>query len=945
MGSNWFSLHTHSQFSTLDGMTPVPELVHKAAKDGRPALGMSDHGNMAATTQLYKACAKAGILAFPGFEAYVLDPAADDPMHDSTKRYHLLLHALDLEGYKALVKYMNLSHTRPRFSRFPRLTINDLAALGKEAGDHVTLTTGCYFGLAQQRLVNDGQKAAERVIKTWAQYFPHTIVEVQNHGIIHDDEVTDHDIVATLMRIADKLGLPVIATQDSHYTDQSQKAVHALMKRMVYGGAEDEFPGDSFHLASADWVREHYTARQWARIEEGCKYLLDRHDLKIPALDVFTAQVPSMDPDPNGRLWKLCNVALKNMVDQMPLTKAKKYTDRLKAEIETIKTVGMADYFLLVLRVVQWCRDNGVCIEARGSANGGLVCFLLGITQVDPLKWVVPFERFISADRIKPPDIDIDIEDARRQELLAHLREEFTTVAIGTWSELGMTVDKMTGEESGSVFRTYQTYLRTRAMSEAEDIVVRKYNREVKRDPKLKPPTKAAIETAGKQRYAQQYGWIQHIEDVKKFSPEDYDSLRELARMRSVYRSYGTHAGGVLLGTESFPHQDYIPQMLVASVDNGPGQPKGKPVTQFDMDDVEEWGLLKLDILGQSTLTVMRMAQTSIMERDDAPDTLTNANDFTWIPENDPKACAILRSGMTDTGIFHFEGYTKAKGGRELGVKSTRDAVLATAIYMPGATDGGAKDAYLRRRAGREEITYLHPIFEKVLAETLGVMVYQDQPLSILREMGMAIASVNLLYKVLKDSGKGAVERNRERLASLRKEFDYLCAKHGIDAADEAWAMVTSFNAYGMNKAHAAGYGIRSYRCAYLKAHYPLEYMAALLAVWVGDKTKEPRYLREARRLGFRFLSADINESEATYSISKGRRPQIRKGLVSIKGVGWAIAEAIAENSPYESIDDLVARCRPGGRMLAGGKAWEEEGRLSGVLQTLDDVGVLDNIK
>lgn len=929
--SPWFSLHTHSQFSTLDGMTKTPDLVYKAHLDGRPALGMTDHGNMAASTQLYQWCAKYDMKALPGFEAYVCDPNADDPMDNSTKRFHICLNALDIDGYRALVKAVSLSHTRPRFSRFPRLTVNDLAALGKAAGEHLTITTGCYFGLVQQKLVHDSYEDAVRMTKALASWFPHTIVEVQNHNIKHDEGnvTTDDGIVGLLFRIAKNLGLPVLATQDSHYTDQSQKGTHALMKRMVYGGSEDEFPGDSFHLASSDWVSEHYTKAQWRYIEQSAQHVLDLSKLKIPALDKFQAQVPSMDPDPNSKLYKLVAKALRKAVDGMTLARANRYMARMKEELSVIKHVGMADYFLLVLTVVMWCRKHGVCIEARGSANGSLVCYLLGITQVDPIEWNVPFERFMSRDRIHPPDIDIDIEDVRRQELLAFLAETFKTVAIGTWAELGITIDMVTGEETGSVFRTYQTYLRAKAAQEAAERLERQAAKKG-----TKAPTKAAVEALSRETYAKKYGWIQTLDDVRKHSEEDWHHLARLAAMKSVYKSYGTHAGGVLLGTSSFALEDYIPTMLVASRD--------KPVTQFDMDDLEAWGPLKLDVLGQSTLTVMRVAQEAIMQRDDAPDELEDQNDFTWIPYDDRAACALLREGRPENGIFHFEGWTKAKGGKELGIRSTRDAVLATAIYMPGATDGGAKDAYLRRRAGKEKVTYLHPIFEKVLRETAGVMVYQDQPLAILVEMGMSIASVNLLYKVLKDSGVGAIERNRDRLASIRKEFDYLCAKHGIPA-DEAWAMVTSFNAYGMNKAHAAGYGVRSYRCAYLKAHYPLEYMTALLAY--GDAKKEASYLRETRRLGIRMLSPDINASEATYSVMRGRRPAIRKGLVSIKGIGWPTALALAAGRPYTSMEDIAERVKPGDRYLPGAKDLLKDGKLTGVFATLDDLGVLDNIK
>ena len=936
--SSWFSLHTHSQFSTLDGMTRVPELVRKAARDGRPALGLTDHGNMAGTTQLYKACKAEGIMAFPGLEAYIADPNVDDPYDAKTARFHLCLNALDLAGYQALVKYNSLSHTRPRFSRFPRLLMSDLAALGKEAGEHVSITTGCFFGLVQQTLVGEltapgkpkptKKMEATRIIKTLASWFPHTIVEVQNHHITHDEHdeaVDDATMVATLFAIAKELGLPVLATQDSHYTEQRQREAHALMKKMVYGGADDAFPGDSFHLASADWVKEHYTRSQWARVEEGAKYLLDLNKLKIPALDKFTAQVPVIEVHADAVLRKMTARDLRRYVGSMPLAKVKRYQDRLTEELRVIGVVGVANYFLLVKEVVQYCHDNDIAVEARGSANGSLVCFLMGITQIDPLEWKIPFERFLSEDRIKPPDIDLDVETSRRQEILAWLRNRFRTVSIGTWAELGVSIDVNTGEQIGSVFRTFQAHLRNRAMQEATDALV------TKQPAGAKPITKAALEAAGRTWYARKYGHIQTMEDVRTHLPGEYPALLEIATLKSVYKSYGVHAGGVLLGTEDFPIEKYVPTMLVASSDT--------TASQFPMDDIDEWGMLKLDVLGQQTLTVMRRCQ--------AMAGIDNPTDFSWIPNDDPQACALLREGRTDNGIFHFEGYTKAKGGRELGIRNTRDVVLATAIYMPGATDGGAKDEYLRRRkAGRHMVPSFHPVFDSVLAETYGVMVYQDQPLSVLRAMGMSIESINAMYKILKDSGKGAIERNNTRLATLREEFDYLCTKHGIEENDEAWSMVTSFNAYGMNKAHAAGYGVRSYRCAYLKAHYPLEFMTALLEAWAGSKKEKP-YEREARRLKFRLLPPDVNLSGATWTIVK-KREAIRRGLVSIKGIGWELARGIASEAPFEDVEDLATRARPNGRVLAGAKQFLADtnaAEYSGVLATLDDVGALDSLK
>lgn len=891
--SKWWSAHTHSQFSVLDGMTPVPLIVAKAAQLGQPAVGLTDHGNMAGTVQLYKSCKQHGLAAFPGVEAYLLDPYAS--LEDKNPaRYHIGLLALNLNGYRGLMRTVNASHTRPRFSRFPRITLEDLDGLAEAAGNDVALMTGCYFGYVQQSLVNDGPAKAEAVIKMYASMFPNTYVELQNHSICHDKDgelapETDDDIVTALADIAERVGLPVIATQDSHYLDQHDRAAHALMKRMVYGGVDDEFPGDSFHVASDEWVADHYDPYVWDRVEEGMTDLLSKHGLIIPALDTFKAHVPNTVKDPQKAVVKLC---LEALAEYEPAKRKRRiYEDRIEYELGIINDLGMAGYFMLVRNYVEWCSDKGICIEARGSANGSLVCFLLGITQVDPIKWGLLFDRFLSRDRIKPPDVDMDVEDVQRERLIGYLQRTFDTMRIGTWGKLGVRADG-----KGSVLQTYISYLNRGA--DKED----------------------------KQRVYQR---IQDIRDVESYNEADFLGLMRLGEMNSVYKSYGVHAGGILLSGKDQRIDDYVPKMLVAS--------SGMEVSQFDMDDVEQLGYLKLDILGQATLTVMRMCQEMIGRQD--------PTDFTWIPDNDAAACKILREGRTDNGIFHFEGYTKAKGGKQMGIRTTMDAVLATGLFMPGAMNTGQTDLYLERRADpdkRARVKYIHPAFEAALKDTYGAVVFQEQVINIMRGLGMSVEGINTFFKVVKDSGQGAVSRNNKRMKEVRKEFDNLCRAAGIADKDipKAWDSTAGFVSYGFNRAHATGYGLRSYRCAYLKAHYPLEFMTALLQVWAG-RDKETLYVREARHMKIRILPPDVNISGVVWTLDR-KAKAIRRGLLSIKGVGVAAAENIADNAPYTSMQDLIDRTDS--RAVTGGKSYAKDGTLNGVLAKLRDANALKSI-
>lgn len=936
--SKFFHVHCHSHYSALDGMSDVAAMVAKAAKMGQPGMALTDHGNGAGWVAHYKACKAHDIKPFPGVEGYLIDPQFDGDLDDSGKagRFHLGLLALSEKGYKGLVEFVSMTHTRPRFNRFPRFTLSDLAGFGQDYGKHIALTTGCYFGLVQQTLINEGPDAAERIIKMYAEWFPHTIVEVQNHNITdeNNDLWDDKSITKALMRSADRLGLPVVATQDSHYLDSKHKTAHALMKRMVYGGVEDEFPGDSFHLASGDWVAEHYKPKQWAKFEEGYAYLLDHNKVRIKPLDTFKVDVPGDWKNPDKVLTKKVLRAHEQYMKNMGFkpSKVRIYEDHMTEELSVIKDLGMPGYFLIWDDFIRWCKRQHICVEARGSGNGSYVNFLLGITQVDPIIWDGMFERFLSRDRIKAPDIDLDIEDSRRGEAIDYLTDKYVACQIGTWGQLGITVDKETGEERGSVFATWQQGKRRQCEAEAIAEEQARCEEEGERFVKYR-----AVD-AGKARFAKEFGWMKSIEDVKRAGyKKDYRGLKQINEMKSVYRSYGVHAGGVLLSGNRVSIPDYIPTMLVASSDT--------TVSQFDMDAVEEFGLLKMDILGQTSLSVMRRCQ-DLMGLDDP-------TDFSWIPLKDSKALALLRTGKTDTGIFHFEGYTKSKGGRELGVKSVHDAILVQALYMPGCMDVAPghtisqKDLYLQRRKDkyeRDNVEYIHPVFEKVLSPTYGCVVYQEQVIAIMRELGMSIASVNKFFKVVKDSGKGAVERNKGRLEEVRKEFDDLCAKNDIDP-DEAWMQTASFVAYGFNKNHATGYGIRSYRTAYLKAHYPLEYMTALLQSWAG-RDKEKVYLREARKMEIPILPPDINNPSHTWAMDK-RRGGIRRGLVSIAGIGAKVAEEISSKAPFTDMDDFCQRVN--GRIVTGAKAWrdgEHDAALqTGVLKKLNDAGVLSRLK
>lgn len=913
-GPFWHA-HAHTRFSSLDAFTELEAMAAKAKRMGMPAIATTDHGNMSGTIQGYLAAKKHGLQYFPGIEGYLVENVQDV----KAERYHIGLLALNHDGYKLIAELSSLSHRRENFHRFPRFDFAHLAGIAEDSRvSDIAVMTGCYFGLLQQTLVHEGEEAAVRIAEMYAEWFPNTYVEIQNHNIDHSStsepsDWTDEDLCDALVDIANRVGLPVIITQDSHYLDSKDKPAHEMMKRMVYHGDNDNqktFPGDSFHYASAEWIREHHSDKHWEMSNDSLKELLELNDLAFPAIDNYKIRIPKTVKNPPRGLRKKCLAGLEKLKGSGRLKRAyTTYQKRLEHELGVIDTLRMAGYFMTWVEFVAWLDKEQIAREARGSANGSLVCYVLGITSVDPLQWNLMFERFLSTDRIKPPDIDMDIEDRRRQEAIEWLQRRFGVTQIGTFQELGAREE----DDRGSVLVTYNAYLRRQYESiHGKGVGIGIFNRDFGRE------------------------GITAIRDVEAISPEDYVGLRQLSK-HHVAKSYGVHAAGVLMNGDDLKISDYVPTMLVPS--------SKTTVSQFVGDDVEALGLLKKDILGQRTLTAMARCQELIMEGDWDHESwgLTDPHDFSWIPYDDKKACAILREGREKNGIFQFEGYAMARGGKQLGIKSTNDAIIAQALYRPAVIDSGMTAAYIERRRNpslREDIDYPHTAFEEVLKPTYGIPLYQEQGIEIMRRLGMDIASINMFFKVVKDSGKGATARNAHRLEELRNTWAKVCDKNGIDDADEAWHYLEGFVGYGFNKAHSAGYGVRAYRTAFLKAYFPLEFMTANLET-VAGKPSEQHHIKEARYQKIRLLSPDVNISGELWTIDR-KREGIRKGLLSIKGIGAMSAKLIAENAPYESVEDLVQR--NSGHTIKGGKKYLETGEITSGLLALKEAGALASL-
>jgi DNA polymerase-3 subunit alpha len=558
------------------------------------------------------------------------------------------------------------------------------------------------------------------------------------------------------------------------------------------------------------------------------------------------------------------------------------YDNRLKYELGVIEQMGFANYFVLTDNVIREARKQGILVNARGSANGSLVLYALGITNVDPIEWDVPFDRFLHPSRKKPPDIDFDIDRDRRPEFIEIIEQQAgSATPIGTYGRL------TDSEDRGAIFIKYVSYRK-----------------------RIGKPVD-----------------IEQLRELEDIAPDDMPVLRRLASM-SVLTGGGTHAAGYLLDHHTQPMKDYIPLMRVGGIN-------GNVVTQYEDQDCEEFGYVKMDALGLAALTTCANVLTQIGK--------DPVKGLSWIKPNDKEACKILRSGRTGTGIFQFEGYSTAKGARDMGVRSTKDAILALALFRPASQDSGATDEYLYyRKTKGAEPKYIHDVFRTVTKETYGVFVLQDQVIELLRRIGMSYEDLNDMLSAVKMSNHN-VRVAQQIFDRIQPNFDRLCRDQGMDSktAKKAWKKVMGFSDYGFNKAHATSYGLMAYRMAWLKAYHEKEFMAALLATWAG-KPKEKMYLQEARHLGLRIGRADVNASKANWSLDK--TGLLRRGLLSVPGLGEKSSQEIVAHQPYDTVDDIIERCNGTNGYVTGGKSWKKDGTLNGVLGTLKEAGALKSI-
>ncbi|MGQ9700493.1 MAG: DNA polymerase III subunit alpha [Candidatus Bipolaricaulaceae bacterium] len=848
---DFLHLHVHSEYSLLDAMGRVDELAAEAARQEMRALALTDHGVVSGTIKFYQACQEVGIKPILGVELYVAqdsrfsrDPAA------ARSSYHLVVLAQNDEGWRNLLTLVNRAHTEGFYYK-PRV---DLALLADHSSGLVALSA-CESGEVQRLLLGNHVPEAKKAAGRLAEIFPRRFyLELQDHGLDKNRE-----LIRRQLRLAKDLNLPVVATADVHYLRPEDAEPHQVLINIQAGKKLTEpdarsFEGRDYHFLTAQEMYEKFREIPEAlantlQIAESCELRLSFDQRLLP-------RFPTEGRTPQEELERLAweGARLRYGEDLPPSVR-----ERLSYELSVIGRMELAPYFLIVADFVNYARRRGIPVgPGRGSAAGSLVAYCLGITQVDPLKFGLLFERFLNPERMSLPDIDIDFCMRRRDEVLAYVAEKYGQDHI---AQIG-TFDRMA---SRSVIRDVARVLNL-PYERADHIA------------KLIPfglPLAQALE---------------QVPELRTIREEEPKLFAIAMKLEGLLRNASTHAAGVVIAPEQL--EKFVPLMRL---------PDDQFVTQFDMHDLEALGLLKMDFLGLRNLTLLSDVQELVRKHKDINIQLES------IPLDDPATYELIRSGAT-TGVFQLESPGMRALIRRLEPTEFQDLIAILALYRPGPLESGMVDDYIERKHGRQPVVYPHERVREILAETYGLPIYQDQVMLMAQKLaGFSLAEADQLRKAM---GK----KKPEVMAKMRDKFLAGCIKNGLTEgeAEAIFADIEKFASYAFVKAHAAAYAFITYWTAYFKAHFPTEFMAALLTSVQDNMDKVSAYIEECRGMGIEVLPPDVNESDVGFTpVGEGK---IRFGLGAIKHVGESAVAAILlarGSGPFRNFFDFLFRVDP----------------------------------
>ena len=873
MPGDFVHLHLHSQYSLLDGANRVPELCKRVGELGMNAVAVTDHGNMFGAFHFFHEAVKQGIRPIIGVEAYIAPGhRADRDARAASESgegyaYHLTLLAASQKGYKNLVRlvseaYMTGFYHRPRMDK----------ALLREHAEGLIGLSGCLKGEVAGALSRGNYAAAKTAFLDYQEIFGkgNFYVEIMDHGLPQQTA-----IVPDLLRLSKETGAPAVATNDSHYLRRDDAFAHEVLLCIGMGKTlEDErrmrFYNDEFYVKNPDEMKGRFAS--WSAeavsntvaVAERCAVSFDTEGLHLPTFAAPDGRTPAeyfKDLSREGLAKRLHEMAADPRGGSG--IAPEKYSARLEYEIGVVEKMGFPSYFLIVSDFIRYAREKGISVgPGRGSAAGSIVAWALRITEIDPLKYDLLFERFLNPERISMPDIDIDFCQARRGEVIDYVTKKYgreNVAQIVTFSQL-------------------KPKLAVRDVSRVLSLPVSVGDRIARLIPDGPDVNfeRAFRESAGLKEA------IEADESVAKV-------VRIAERLEGLSRHAGMHAAGVVIAPR--PITEYLPLYRTN---------KDEITTQFDMNAVEKMGLLKIDFLGLITLDIIDAALLAIARR------TGQALDLEHVPMDDELTYELFRAGKTAC-VFQFDSGGMRDLLRRAKPRVFADLAALNALYRPGALDAGTVEDYVRRRSGSSKVTYPLPEIADILEETLGILVYQEQVMRIAQRVaGYSLAEADLLRKAI---GK----KNRDIMQAEAERFIRKCVDQGTPKvkAQELWSLIEPFARYGFNKSHAVAYAMVAYKTAYLKAHHPVDFLAATLSAEIGSTDGIVKVLGDCQEMGIPVLPPDINESEKNFA---GVGGSIRFGLAAIKGVGDAAAVSILaerETRRFASFTDFAARLDP----------------------------------
>ncbi|MFW5837592.1 MAG: DNA polymerase III subunit alpha, partial [Desulfovibrionaceae bacterium] len=851
-------LHCHTEYSLLDGAIRIKDLCSRAKDYGLPAVAITDHGNMYGAVTFYMAAKDVGLKPIIGCEAYVAPKGMDDRSARSASEagHHLVLLAKDIHGYRNLIKlvssgYLQGFHYKPRVDK----------ELLRRHSEGLIALSACLGGGVSQALLKQGLEAGVEEAREYADIFPGSFyLELQENGLPEQARVNE-----MMLDVARKTELPLAATNDCHYLDQEDYEAHDILLCIQTASCVDQkkrmrMDTQELYFKPPELMERQFSYAPQAventfAIAERCNLEIELGKNHFPVYEL--PEGVSIDDE----FRRLSEEGLRKRLEIMDLDEEREqaYWDRLGYEMGVIQEMGFPAYFLIVQDFINWAKNQGIPVgPGRGSAAGSLVAYALRITNLDPLPYNLLFERFLNVERVSMPDIDVDFCERRRVEVIRYVSEKYGEDSVAQITTFGTMKAKAVVRDVG----------RALGMSFAETDKIAKLIPE-----DLKMTIDKALEQEPElENLAFANATVAKLLDISK-------------RLEGLCRHASTHAAGVVISDK--PMTEYLPLYR--------GK-KGEVVTQYDMKKVEKVGLIKFDFLGLRTMTVIQDCLRLIGEQGKP------VPDLDAIGLDDPKAYEVFAAGDTD-GIFQVESSGMRKYLRMLKPGCFEDVIAMLALYRPGPLESGMVEDFIQRKQGLKEVSYPHPLLEDTLKATYGVIVYQEQVMRIAQVMAnYSLGEGDLLRRAMGKKVAAEMAAQRQRFLEGARENDIPESK-----ANEVFDLMELFAKYGFNKSHSAAYALISYYTAFLKAHYPVEFMAALISSELSNQDKVFKYLNACREMGVELELPNVNLSQRDFSIRGGK---IIFGLGGVKNVGdEAIREIIREREANGDYRDLVDFC------------------------------------